>query len=79
MNETIEVTDKFGNTKKVQVIIKYHDKDTNNNYIVYQYNDEYFAAKYDDIVGQTKLNSDLSDKEIEALEKLLNKVLGENI
>ena len=74
MREYIEIVDKFGNKKRVEVYLRTYDEESNNYYIVYIYNDEYFVAKYDDVVGVSKLNTDLSQLEIEKIEKLLNEV-----
>ncbi len=74
MKEYIDILDKDGNSKKAEVIFRFRDEENNVFYIVYQYNNEYFAAKYDDIIGTSKLDANLNNKELEMLEKLLNKL-----
>ncbi len=74
MKEYIDILDKDGNSKKAEVIFRFRDEENNVFYIVYQYNNEYFAAKYDDIIGTCKLDANLNNKELEMLEKLLNKL-----
>ncbi len=74
MQEYIDILDRNGKTKKAKVIFRFHDKENNIFYIVYKYNDEYFAAKYDDVVGNSSLDTNLNSKELETLEKLLNKI-----
>jgi len=75
MKEYIDILDKDGNSKKAEVIFRFRDEENNVFYIVYQYNNEYFAAKYEDVIGTSKLDTNLNDKELELLEELLNKVL----
>ncbi len=74
MQEYIDILDKNGKTKKAKVIFRFHDEENNNFYIVYKHNNEYFAAKYDDVVGTSNLDTNLNSKELETLEKLLNKI-----
>lgn len=74
MKEFIDILDKNGNSKKAEVIFRFHDQENNVFYIVYSYNNEYFAAKYDDVIGTSKLDSNLNKKELEMLEELLNKM-----
>ena len=74
MKEYIDILDKDGNSKKAEVIFRFRDEENNVFYIVYQYNNEYFAAKYDDIIGTSKLDTNLNNNELEMLEKLLNKL-----
>lgn len=75
MKEFINISDKNGKLKKAEVILRTHNQENNNFYIVYNYDDEYFAAKYEDVIGTSKLDTNLNDKELELLEELLNKVL----
>lgn len=77
MKEYIDIFDKNGNSKKAEVILRFRDEENNNYYIVYKYNDEFFAAKYDDVVGTSKLDTNLNSKELEVLEELLNKITEE--
>lgn len=74
MKEFIDILDKNGNSKKAEVIFRFHDKENNIFYLVYECNNEYFAAKYDDVIGTSKLDTNLNSKELEILEKLLNKI-----
>ncbi len=77
MEETIEINDKNGNRKKAQVILRLKDEKTNYYYIVYFVNGEYFAAKYDNIIGESKLDTNLTEEEIIALESIINEAKGE--
>lgn len=77
MKEYIDIFDKNGNSKKAEVVLRFRDEENNNYYIVYKYNDEFFAAKYDDVVGTSKLDTNLNNKELEVLEELLNKITEE--
>lgn len=74
MKEYIDIFDKDGNSKKAEVILRFRDEDNNNYYIVYKYNNELFAAKYDDIIGTSRLDTNLSNKELELLEGILSKI-----
>ena len=74
MKENIEILDKNGKTKTAEVEFRFHDEEKNLFYIVYKVNNEYFAAKYDDVVGTSKLDTNLDDKELEMLEKELNAI-----
>ena len=77
MQEYIDILDRDGNKKKAKVIFRYHNEENNNYYIVYMYNNEYFAAKYDDVIGTSKLDTNLNDLEIKTLDNMLDKILGE--
>lgn len=74
MKEFIEILDKNGKTKTAEVEFRFHDEENNFFYIVYKVDNEYFAAKYDDVVGTSKLNTNLDDNELEMLEKQLNSI-----
>lgn len=74
MKEFIDILDKNGNSKKAEVVLRFRDQENNIFYIVYKCNNEYFAAKYDDVVGTSKLDTNLNNKELEMLEELLNKM-----
>lgn len=74
MKEYIDITEKNGKKKKVEVIFRFRDEENNTFYIVYKHNNEYFAAKYDDVVGTSNLNTDLNKEELAMLEALLNKI-----
>lgn len=76
MKEQINIFDKDGNMKKVQIVFRFHDKENDKFYIVYEYNNEFFAAKYDDIIETSKLDTNLNDEELKVLEKLLNEIEG---
>lgn len=77
MKEHIEITDKNGNKKTAEVEFRFHDEEKNLFYIVYKVNDEYYAAKYDDVVGTSKLDTELNDEELKMLENQLNEMMGE--
>lgn len=77
MQEYIHIQDRDGNKKKAKVIIRYHNEENNNFYIVYMYDNEYFAAKYDDVIGTSNLDTNLSEKELVTLNNMLDKILGE--
>lgn len=74
MKEQIEILDKNGNKKIAEVIFRFRDEQNNTFYIVYKHNDEFFAAKYDDVVGTSKLDTNLTEKEFKVLEKFLNQM-----
>jgi len=74
VKEFIEVLDKNGKTKTAEVEFRFHDEEKNLFYIVYKAENEYFAAKYDDIVGTSKLDTNLDTNELEMLEKQLNSI-----
>ena len=78
MKEYINILDVNGKNKKAQVIIRYYNDETKLYYIVYKIDNSYYAAKYDDVIGTSKLDTNLSNEEIEKLEKLLNN-MEENI
>lgn len=72
MREIIKVTDKYGNVKKAKVALRYYDQEQNKYYIIYEHSKKLFAAKYEDIIGTSKLDTNLSQEEIIKLEKILN-------
>jgi len=72
--EYIEIFEKNGKVKKVEVCFRFRDEENNKFYIVYKYNNEYFAAKYDDILGISNLDTNLDEKELLVLEKYLNEL-----
>lgn len=72
MQEYIDIVDKNGKVKKSKVIFRLQDKETNNVYIVYDYENQYYAAKYDDTIGLVNLDTNLRQEEIVLLEELLN-------
>jgi len=74
MEEYIDIYDKNKKRKKAKVIFRLQDEENNKYYIVYKYNNEYFAAKYDDVLGKSNLDTNLNKKELEILEKMLNTI-----
>lgn len=74
MKEYIDILDKNGKQKKAKVIFRFHDEENNKFYIVYKYNNEYFAAKYNNVIGTSNLDTNLNNEELKVLEKLLNKI-----
>lgn len=74
MGEFIEILDKNGKSKKAEIIFRFRNEENSTFYIVYKCNNEYFAAKYDDVIGISKLDTNLSNEELEILEKMLNKL-----
>ncbi len=74
MKEYIDITEKNGNVKKVEVVFRLHDEKSNVFFIVYKNENEYFAAKYEDVIGISKLDTNLSEEEINMLESNLNEV-----
>ena len=74
MDEFIDIKEKNGTIKKAKVIFRVYNEKKDNYYIVYKYNEEYFAAKYQDVVGTSKLDTNLNNKEIGELEKILNNI-----
>lgn len=74
MKEYIEITEKDGTKKNVEVVFRFHDEENNTFYLVYKHNNEYFAAKYDDIIGTSSLNTNLNNEELKVLESLLNQI-----
>ncbi len=71
MKEIIEVTDINGNKKNANVECKLYDEKSNKYYIVYSINGEYFSAKYENVIGYSNLDTNLSEEEIVALEHLI--------
>lgn len=76
MKEYIDIRDKNGKKKKAEVCFRYHDEEYDWFYIVYKYDDEYFVAKYDDFIGMSRLDTNLTDEEMEMLEEVLNELKG---
>jgi len=54
----IDITDKDGNKIKCSLLATYNYLD--NDYIIYEYNNEYYIAKY----NENKLDTNLSSKEL---------------
>lgn len=73
MKDLIDITDKQGNTRKVELITKFNLEGYNYNYIIYKERDgtHNYIARYqgEDIV---KLDTNLSDLELE-LAKIIYK------
>lgn len=72
LKEFIEINDKNGNVKTAEVVFRYNDVNNNLYYILYQYNDEVYAAKYDNVLGLSNLDTNLSDEELNMLQKIFN-------
>ena len=77
MKEYIDIKDKYGNIKKCQVIMRYHNETNDKYYIIYENNNTYYAAKYEDKIGETIMDTNLSKEETSTLEQLLNNIQGE--
>lgn len=73
----VEIIDSNSYIKKCEVIIRFYSEDNDTHYIVYKDNEDYYAAKYDDKVGLSKMNTSLDKEELDNLEKLLNCYIGE--
>lgn len=78
MKNYVEIIDSNRTVKKCEVIIRFYSEDNDTHYIVYKDKDEYYAAKYDEAEGISKLDTHLEKQELETLEKLLNRFLGED-
>lgn len=76
MKEIIRITDKDGIVREAEVALRYYDKENDKYYIVYEHSKQLFAAKYEDVIGTSKLDTNLSQEEIRMLEKLLNESEG---
>lgn len=74
--EYLEIKDRKGLLKKVKVILKYKDELSNKCYMVYEYNREYFACKYTDVLGEVQIDTDLTSEEMDMLEHLLKNLEG---
>lgn len=68
----IYITNKFGKEEKMQVLFTYKNNKTLIDYIVYQdKNGEIYAAKYDSNKTLSNLDTNLSQQELDILEKIL--------
>ena len=74
MKEYIDIKDKNGNTKKVEVVFRFHNEKLDNYYLVYKHNNEYFALKYKDELGENIIDTNLSKEELSELVELLNNI-----
>ena len=77
MEEYIDIKEKSGNIKKCQVILRYHDETSDKYYIIYEKDNTYYAAKYEDKIGETTMDTNLTKEETAMLEQLLNNIQGE--
>lgn len=75
--EHLEIKDREGFSKKVKVILKYKDEISNTCYMIYEYNREYFACKYTDVLGEVQIDTDLTSEEMDMLEHLLKNLEGD--
>ncbi len=73
-SEYLDIKDREGALKRVKVVLKYKDDNSKLCYMVYEYEDEYFACKYKDILGEVEIDTDLTSEELEALQKLCDKM-----
>ena len=76
---TIKKTD--GTTKEMEVVLTFCDDITRQNYILYKEpdnNNECYAAKYTQIDDTFNLDTNLTQKELNALEYILAKSLEVN-
>lgn len=74
MKEYIDILDKNGNAKQAEIVFRMQDEESKQCYIVYEYSNEYFAAKYNDVLGTSALNTNLNAKELAMLEEALNEI-----
>ncbi len=75
--ELIEIQTRNGEVKQALVIFRFRKEDDGQCYIVYKYKEDYFAAKYNDVVGMSEMDTDLNSEEIEMLEVMLNDLGGD--
>ena len=68
----IKIINENGEEINCELILKYYDKTNNKNYIVYKKYDEYYAARFNDVLGRDALDTDLSDDEINKLNEILS-------
>jgi len=72
--DTMILNKKDGTTEEIEIMMSFKLEEFNNSdYVIYKSNDEYYAAKYKEIGGNTELITDLSDKEKNSLSKIFDK------
>ena len=79
MKEYIDIKNKYGNIKKVEIVFRFHNEKLDKYYLVYRYNNEYFALKYKDKLGENVINTNLSKEELSELVELLNNMPEANL
>ena len=77
MEEYIDIKNKFGKTEKAKVILRYHDEKNDKYYLVYELNNTYYAAKYEDKIGTCLMDNNLTKEELASLETILNSISKE--
>lgn len=70
----ITITKADGNLEKMEVIATFNLEETSKNYIIYKSlnstDEHYYAASYDSNTNYANLNTNLSDKEKQILNKI---------
>ena len=75
----LSIVEKNGTKKQVKEILRYHDDKSQNNYLIYQDKENYYACKYEDKLGLVQIDTNISEEEIKLLENILDEVRNENI
>ncbi len=74
----VEIIDKNSYIKKCEVIVRVFNEENGTNYLVYKDKEQYYAAKYEEISGISKMNTDLNREELDFLENVLNSYVGDD-
>lgn len=74
-----KIIKKNGEEINCEIILKYYDEKNNKNYLVYKIAENYYVAKFQDVLGCAILDTNLTEKELSDITKILdNKKRGLN-
>jgi len=73
--DTMTLNKSDGTTLEVEIVMTFKLEDFNDDdYVIYKSNNEYYAAKYFEVDGNTNLITDLSEEEKKSLSKIFERL-----
>ncbi len=75
--DNVILTDIEGNKYKVEILFTHFDYFFSKNYIVYLFDKDLLAASYETVNNNLIINSNLSSKEYDMIDKEIERKLGE--
>ena len=75
--DNVILTDIEGNKYKAEILFTHFDYFFSKNYIVYLFDKDLLAASYETVNNNLIINSNLSSKEYDMIDKEIERMLGE--
>ena len=75
--ETITLIDESRKTIEASLLLTYYSEEYNKNYLIYLIDNDLIASSYSKKNNNYIINNDLTDKEFDMLDKLIETKLGE--